>query len=87
MSYVEYPGKGGTSPPTGRPRGRPHWQGEGMQSRLHNDWQNALWKILTNPAIVLVAAIAIVLMAAWFVIDTDMAQKSTLLPLPFAHKP
>ena len=57
-----------------------------MDTRLHNNWQNALWKILTNPAFEVAAAIVMVLVAAWFVIDTDMLQKSAPLPNPFGHK-
>ena len=57
-----------------------------MQLKLNNHWQTALWKILTNPALEMVAAIVVVLIAAWFVIDTDTIQKSAPLPLPFGFK-
>ena len=53
-----------------------------MQLRLHNDWQNALWKILTNPAFEVVAAIVVVLIAAWFVIDTDVFHRSAPVAIP-----
>ena len=54
---------------------------------MQHHWQNAIWKFLTNPAFEVVAAIVVVLMAAWFVIDTE----ATLSPGPrllqyFGHK-
>jgi ABC-type nickel/cobalt efflux system permease component RcnA len=39
--------------------------------RVGNVWQKTLWKILTNPALEVVAAIVIVLFAAWIVIETE----------------
>jgi hypothetical protein len=39
--------------------------------RSGNVWQKAIWKILTNPALEVVAAIVIVLFAAWIVIETE----------------
>ena len=53
-----------------------------MQSRLQYDWQIALWKILTNPAFELVMAIVVVLLAAWFVIDTDIFHRSAPVAVP-----
>ena len=40
--------------------------------RLNGDWQKAIWKIISNPAVEVVAAIVAVLLAAWIVIQTDM---------------
>lgn len=40
--------------------------------RVGNDWQKAIWKIVRNPAVEVVAAIVAVLLAAWVVILTDM---------------
>jgi hypothetical protein len=40
--------------------------------RWGNDWQKAIWKIVTNPAVEVMAAIAAVLLAAWIVIQTDL---------------
>ena len=57
-----------------------------MHVRLNHDWQNAIWKILTNPAFEVVVAIVLVLMAAWFVIDTDTIQKSAPLAHPFGDR-
>ncbi|MEO5677279.1 MAG: hypothetical protein ABIQ84_07005 [Usitatibacter sp.] len=54
---------------------------------MQHDWQNAIWKLLTNPAFEVVAAIVVVLMAAWFVIDTEatLSPGPRLLPY-FGHK-
>jgi hypothetical protein len=49
---------------------------------MHNDWQNALWKILTNPAVDMAVAIVAVMVAAWFVIDTDMFHRSAPMAVP-----
>ena len=46
-----------------------------MQLRFGNDWQGTLWKIVTNPTIEVVAAIVVMLIAAWVVIDTDAIHK------------
>jgi hypothetical protein len=40
--------------------------------RLNSDWQKAIWKIVTNPAVEVLAAIVAVLLAAWVVIQTDL---------------
>ncbi len=58
-----------------------------MQVRFANDWQGTLWKLVTNPAIEVVAAIVVVLIAAWIVIDTDALQGGThQFPVLFGHK-
>ena len=55
--------------------------------KLQHDWQNALWKILTNPATEVVAAIVVVLLAAWFVIGTEAFQNpGPQLLDPFGRK-
>ena len=53
---------------------------------MQHDWQNALWKLLTNPAFNVVAAIVVVLIAAWFVIDTQVQHPAARLPLNFGPK-
>ena len=54
---------------------------------MQHDWQNAIWKLLTNPAFEVVAAIVVVLMAAWFVIDTEaMLSPAPRLLQYFGHK-
>jgi hypothetical protein len=40
--------------------------------RLGNDWQKAIWKIVTNPAVEVLAAIVAVLLAAWVVVATEI---------------
>jgi hypothetical protein len=35
------------------------------------NWQKKLWKLLTNPAIELVATIAVVMFATWYLIQTE----------------
>jgi hypothetical protein len=49
---------------------------------MQYDWQNAIWKILTNPAFNVMAAIVVVLLAAWFVIDTDIFHRSAPVAVP-----
>ena len=59
----------------------------GAHLRMQHDWQNALWKLLTNPAFEVVAAIVVVLIAAWFVIDTEMLMNpAPRQPQGFGHK-
>jgi hypothetical protein len=58
-----------------------------MQVRFGGNWQGTLWKIVTNPAIEVIAAIVVVLVAAWFVIDTDSLQKGKAqFPVPLVAK-
>lgn len=45
------------------------------------DWQKALWKIVSNPAIEVVAAIVIVLLSVWIVVQTDTEQRSSHVPV------
>ena len=48
-------------------------------------WQKAIWKLLTNPALELVATIALVMVATWFLIQNDGVQQGVHLPL-FGHR-
>lgn len=48
-------------------------------------WQKTLWKIVSNPAIEVIAAIVVVLFAAWIVIATDTEQRSSHVPV-FGHQ-
>ena len=59
-----------------------------MQIRsLGSGWQRTLWKIVSNPAIEVVAAIVVVAFATWIVIQTEAEQKHQAFPVvPFAHK-
>jgi hypothetical protein len=57
-----------------------------MHSRLGNDWQKALWKVLRNPTVEVVAAIVVVMLAAWVVVQAEAEDHGTLFPLLFGHK-
>ena len=58
-----------------------------MQPRsLGNDWQKTFWKIVSNPAIEVVAAIAVVLFSAWIVIQTEAGERQQVFPVPFARR-
>jgi hypothetical protein len=58
-----------------------------VQLRSHgNDWQKTLWKILGNPAIEVVAAIAVVLVSAWVVVQTEAGERQQVFPVPFGQK-
>jgi hypothetical protein len=57
-----------------------------MHTRSGNGWQKALWKILTNPAVELVAAIVVVMIAVWVVVETEAEHRGTAFPLVFGHK-
>ena len=37
----------------------------------HWNWQTTLWKLLTNPVLELVATIAVVMLATWYLIQTE----------------
>jgi len=50
------------------------------------DWQKAIWKILRNPALEVIAAIVVVLFAAWIVVETEVEQRHQPFPVPFGHK-
>ena len=50
------------------------------------DWQKTLWKIVSNPAMEVLAAIAVVLFATWIVIQTEVEQKAQIFPVPFGQK-
>ena len=56
-----------------------------MHTRHQFDRQSTLWKILTNPAFEVVAAIIVVLIATWIVVDTEVLQ-SGALQVPFVRK-
>jgi hypothetical protein len=57
-----------------------------MQIRLGNDWHKILRKILCNPTVEVVAAIVLVLLAAWFVIEAEAERRAPLFPLFFGYK-
>jgi hypothetical protein len=51
-------------------------------------WQKKLWKIMTNPTVEVLAAIAVVLVAAWVVVQAEVDLKShrTPFPVPFGQR-
>jgi hypothetical protein len=57
-----------------------------MQPILGSDWQKTLWKIVSNPAFEVVAAIAVVLLMAWVVISTEAENRHTVFPVPVIAK-
>jgi hypothetical protein len=58
-----------------------------LPRHLGNDWRNAIWKLVRNPALEVVAAIVVVLFAAWLLVSIEMDEKRTLFPVPYgAHR-
>ena len=57
-----------------------------MQFKLGNDWHKALWRILKNPALEVVVAIVVVLIATWFVVLSETEQHNTVFPVPFSRR-
>ena len=49
------------------------------------DWQKTLWKIVSNPAFEVVAAIVVVLFAAWIVVQSETDTRHSIFPVPFGH--
>ena len=54
-----------------------------MQPILSRDWQKTLWKIVRNPAFEVVAAIVVVLFAAWIVVQNETDLRQPIFPVPF----
>ena len=51
-----------------------------MQTRSGHDWQKALRRIVRNPAVEVVAAIVVVMLAVWVVVQTETEHRGTRLP-------
>ncbi len=49
-------------------------------------WQKAFRRVVSNPAVEVIAAIVVVLLSAWIVIETETDARSTLFPVLFGHK-
>jgi len=49
-----------------------------MERSIRNEWQR-LWRILTNPTVEVVAAMLVMLAAAWIIVEAD-----ALPPAPYA---
>lgn len=52
----------------------------------HDNWQKTLWRILTNPAIELVATLAVVVVATWYLVQEESARPLLHAPAPFGQK-
>ncbi|HXS54243.1 MAG TPA: hypothetical protein VN782_17025 [Usitatibacter sp.] len=57
-----------------------------MQTRFGHDWHKTLRKILRNPTFEVVAAIVLVLLAAWLVIQGETERRSSLFPVVVQHR-
>jgi hypothetical protein len=52
-----------------------------MQLRLDgSDWHKQVWKALTNPAVEVIAAIVVVLLATWVVVQAEAENRIDHLP-------
>ncbi len=54
-----------------------------MQLRFGGHWPKALWKVVKNPTIEVIAAIVLVLLAAWVVVQAEADLRTTPFPLFF----
>jgi hypothetical protein len=58
-----------------------------MHLRLDaSTWQRQVWKAVTNPAVEVLAAIVVVLLAAWVVVETEAEHRIPHLPVISAVK-
>jgi ABC-type nickel/cobalt efflux system permease component RcnA len=57
-----------------------------MQIHLFGiEWQKAIWKILRNPAFEVIAAIVVVVLATWLIVQTETELRhKTPFPVPTA---
>ena len=49
-------------------------------------WRAVLWKVVSNPAIEVVAAIVVVVIASWVVIVSEAENRHTVFPVPVIAK-
>ena len=54
-----------------------------MQPIIGTNWQKALWKIIRNPAIEVVAAIVVVLFATWLIVQSEAENRLSVFPVPY----
>ena len=55
-----------------------------MQLRLRLeeiDWPKQVWKVVKNPAVEVIAAIVVMLLAAWIVVQTEAENRIPHLPV------
>lgn len=50
---------------------------------LRNE-KHRLWRLLTNPTVEVVAAIIVVIVAAWIIVDSEMLSRGPHAPVLFA---
>jgi hypothetical protein len=48
-------------------------------------WQKIIWKLVTNPGIELVATIAIVMVATWYLVETQTQMPEKGVPILFGR--
>jgi hypothetical protein len=48
---------------------------------IANDWYKTLWRIVRNPAVEVIAAIVLVMLAAWVAIETEAEHRGTVFPV------
>ena len=46
-----------------------------------HEWQKTLRKIVSNPAVEVIAAIVLVMLAAWVAIETEAEHRGTVFPV------
>ncbi len=51
-----------------------------------HDFHRTLCRIITNPTVEVIAAIAAVILASWIVVQTDVDHLSRAFPIPFGHR-
>ncbi len=59
-----------------------------MQEKLGTRWPKTLWKIAKNPTVEVVAAIVVVLISTWVVVqaELDMKRFARSVAVPLVHK-
>ena len=55
-------------------------------AEIQGIWQRIIWKLVTNPAIELVATIAIVMVATWYLVDTQATTPERGVPVVFGRR-
>jgi len=57
-----------------------------MHTRPGGNWQKAFRRIVRNPAVEVVAAIVVVMLAVWVVVQTESEHRGTAFPVVFGHR-
>lgn len=57
------------------------------QKLIRSEWQKTVWKIVSNPTLEVMVAIVAVLVAAWFVVQTEVERRHAVqMPFLYGHK-